>query len=156
MSCFQRTRTDFVTQGDPKIPNFSRTGMKFCWRTPGWSWHGYAETFMPSFGLLLLLLSLVQPGSANAACPAVVLQRLSQPQYQNTTGGNAVGSGFASVVQSFLNTVQPKPFPQGQCQQYVPLTTDVSLKSCLSHKPFPDELAKINPRQMGKASYTLH
>lgn len=110
----------------------SRTGMRLCSRTSGWSWQGYTGTFMPSLGLpllLLMLLSLVQSGSANAAClPAVDLHNLSQPQYQNTTGGSVVGTGLASFVQSFLSTVQPNPFPQGQCQQYFLVITEVLLR----------------------------
>lgn len=105
----------------------SPPGMRLRSRPSGWSWQGYTGTSMPSLGLLLLLLlSLVLPGSANAACPsAVVLQNLGQPQYQNTTGGTVVGSGLTSFVQSFLNTVQPNPFPKGQCQQYFLVITGV-------------------------------
>lgn len=79
----------------------------------GWSWQGY------SLGGLLLL-SLLQSASADAACPpAVVPQNPSQPHYQNTTGGGVTGF-VTAFVQSFLNTVQPNPFPQGQCQGYLP------------------------------------
>lgn len=83
----------------------------------GWSWQGYTGAF--SLGGLLLL-SLLQSASTNAACPpAVVPQNLSQPHYQNTTGDGVAGF-VTSFVQSFLNTVQPNPFPQGQCQHYFP------------------------------------
>lgn len=71
---------------------------------------------MPSLGvvLLLLLLGLVQSASANAACPpAVVPQNISQPHYEDITGGDAAGF-ITAFVRSFLNTVQPNPFPEGQ------------------------------------------
>lgn len=69
---------------------------------------------MPSLGVVVLLLSLVQSASANAACPpAVVPQNISQPQYHNITGGDAAGF-ITAFVRSFLDTVQPNPFPEGQ------------------------------------------
>ncbi|XP_011601630.2 prominin-2 isoform X1 [Takifugu rubripes] len=83
----------------------SRTGMSLCATMVGRSWQGYGLGG-------LLLLSLLQSASTNAACPpAVVPQNLSQPHYQNTTGDGVAGF-VTAFVQSFLNTVQPNPFPQ--------------------------------------------
>lgn len=134
VSCvfFPEHQDKFCAPRGSKISQLiSRTGMT-CSRMSGWIGQGSTGTFMPSLGLpllLMLLLSLVQPGSANAAClPAVDLHNLSQPQYQNTTGGSVVGTGLASFVQSFLSTIQPNPFPQGQCQQYFLVITEVLLR----------------------------
>lgn len=125
-----------VPRGENISQLISRTGMR-CSGTLGWSWQGPAGTLMPSLGLLILLFSLVQSGSANAPCPSAdFLQNLSQPQYQNTTGGSVVGSGLSSFVQSFLKTVQPNQFPKGQWQQYLFVITEVlfrPLRACLTH-----------------------
>lgn len=105
-------------------PLMSPTGKRPCATAGGWSWLGYTGTF--SLGALLLL-SLAQSASANAACPpAVVPRNLSQSQYQNTTGGEVVGF-VTAFVQSFLNTVQPNEFPIGQCQRYF---LDVPTRPC--------------------------
>lgn len=91
--------------------------MRLCATMVGLSWQGYTGAF--SFGGLLLL-SLLQSAATDAACsPAVVPQNLSQPHYQNTTGDGVAGI-MTAFVQSFLNTVQPNLFPQGQCQRYFP------------------------------------
>ncbi|XP_026210890.1 prominin-2 [Anabas testudineus] len=62
-------------------------------------------------GVMLLGLCLAQSTAPQAACPAAAsLQTLTQPQYQNIT--QDIGASFmAALVQSFLHTVQPKPFP---------------------------------------------
>uniref|UniRef100_A0A3Q3WNA7 Uncharacterized protein n=1 Tax=Mola mola TaxID=94237 RepID=A0A3Q3WNA7_MOLML len=66
-------------------------------------------------GALLLGLGLAQSVGPNAACPAAVApQGLGQPQYQDTAEEDT-GSGFmAPLVQSFLQTLQPNSFPDGQ------------------------------------------
>lgn len=95
-------------------------GMRLCARAVGWSWQGDTGTFMPGLGVLLLL-SLVQPASLDAACPPPEgLQNLTQPQYQNLTGGDVP---FATAfIQSFLNTIQPNSLPIGKWQQYFLVT----------------------------------
>lgn len=64
---------------------------------------------------MLLGLCLAQSVPPPAVCLAPAAeQNLTQPQYQSTT--KDIGARFmAALVQSFLHTVQPKPFPQGQC-----------------------------------------
>ncbi|KAF7644947.1 hypothetical protein LDENG_00213200 [Lucifuga dentata] len=64
-------------------------------------------------GVLLLGLSLAQSASPQAVCPAGGdLQNLTQPHYQDTAEVEE-GVGFmSSLVQSFLSTVQPNPFPK--------------------------------------------
>lgn len=70
-----------------------------------WRWQGSAGV-----GLLLLGLSLAQSVPPQTACPAAAApQSLSQPQYQDTVEE----MGFMeALVQSFLQTVQPNPFPK--------------------------------------------
>lgn len=98
----------------------SRTGMRLCAATVGWSWRGYTGG--------LLLLSLLQSAATNTACsPPVAPQNLSQPQYQNTTG-DSVAEFVTAFVQSFLNTVQPNPFPQGQRHRYFLGIRDVPVR----------------------------
>ncbi|XP_029963108.1 prominin-2 [Salarias fasciatus] len=71
--------------------------------------------------LLLLLLGLSQAQSVpqQTACASSTPQSLKQPQYQNTTQEDT-GVGFmAALVQSFLHTVQPNPFPKDLILQLV-------------------------------------
>ncbi|XP_037638459.1 prominin-2 [Sebastes umbrosus] len=70
-----------------------------------WRWQGSAGV-----GLLLLGLSLAQSVPPQTACPAAAApQSLTQPQYQDTVEE----MGFMeALVQSFLQTVQPNPFPK--------------------------------------------
>lgn len=64
--------------------------------------------------LLLLLLNPVQSASANAVCQgSAALQNLSQPQYEVTMEGDTAMGGMTVFIQSFLNTIQPNPFPKG-------------------------------------------
>lgn len=80
------------------------------------SMRGCAGILRASVGALLLGLGLAQSVGPNAACPAAVApQGLGQPQYQDTAEEDT-GSGFmAPLVQSFLQTLQPNSFPDGQC-----------------------------------------
>ncbi|XP_074501870.1 prominin-2 [Sebastes fasciatus] len=70
-----------------------------------WRWQGSAGV-----GLLLLGFSLAQSVPPQTACPAAAApQSLSQPQYQDTVEEMGFMEG---LVQSFLQTVQPNPFPK--------------------------------------------
>lgn len=80
----------------------------------GWRWwQGSAGVFRAGVGVLLLGLSLAQSVPPQGACPtAVAQQSLTQPKYEDTEEQDA-GAGFmAALVQSFLHTVQPNPFPE--------------------------------------------
>ncbi|KAM3606813.1 uncharacterized protein V6R79_023762 [Siganus canaliculatus] len=72
----------------------------------GCRWRGSAGVGV----LLLLVFSLVQSVSSNAECPEPPSVTLPQPSYQETV---EVNSDFlASLVNNFLNIVQPNEFPQ--------------------------------------------
>ncbi|TDH01246.1 hypothetical protein EPR50_G00178260 [Perca flavescens] len=94
--------------------------MGLCESVRGWSWPGSAGTFRAGVGVLLLGLSLAQSVPPQPACPAAAApQSLAQPQYQDTAAVDA-GVGFmAALVQSFLQTVQPKPLPKDLILQIV-------------------------------------
>ncbi|KAM9344897.1 prominin-2 [Symphorus nematophorus] len=78
--------------------------MRGCWRWP----------FRAGVGVLLLLrLSLAQSVPPHAACPAAAAPNsLTQPQYQDTAEENSIVGFMSALVQSFLHTVQPNPFPK--------------------------------------------
>ncbi|KAJ7983616.1 hypothetical protein DPEC_G00375160 [Dallia pectoralis] len=60
---------------------------------------------------LLLGSCLAQPPTDSCATTEVLIN-LTQPEYSTVPGAD---KGFMTgVVQSFLNTVQPNPFPKGQ------------------------------------------
>ena len=81
--------------------------MRWCWRWPSRAGVGVL--------LLLLGLSLAQSDPPYAACPAVMAPHsLTQPQYQDTAEENGITGFMSALVQSFLHTVQPNPFPKGQ------------------------------------------
>ncbi|TNN71786.1 Prominin-1-A [Liparis tanakae] len=68
---------------------------------------------MAAVALLLLRLSLAQSAPPQTACPAAVAPKsLTQPQYQHTAEEDASVGFMAALVQSFLHTVQPNPFPE--------------------------------------------
>lgn len=79
-----------------------------------WRWQGSAAAFRGVVGVMLLLLGLSSAQSVppQAACSgAATPQNLTQPQYYEAVKEDT-GVGFmAPVVQSFLNTIQPNPFP---------------------------------------------
>ncbi|CAK6982882.1 prominin-2 [Scomber scombrus] len=77
----------------------------------GWRWQGSVGPFRAGVGVLLLGLSLAQSVPPQGACPAAAApQSLTQPRYQDTTRQD---TGFMkALVQSFLHTVQPNPFPE--------------------------------------------
>lgn len=77
----------------------------------GWRWQGSAGAFRTAVGVLMLGLSVAQSVSPETVCPAAAAPHsLTQPQYQDTADPSV---GFMSaLVQSFLNTVQPNPFPK--------------------------------------------
>lgn len=83
----------------------------------GWRWRGSGGAFGAVVGVMLLGLSLAQSVPRQAACPAAVAPlSLTQPEYQGTEEDTSVGF-MSALVQSFLHTVQPKPFPKGECHQ---------------------------------------
>ncbi|XP_035519867.1 prominin-2 [Morone saxatilis] len=85
--------------------------MGLCMR--GWRCRGIAGAFSASVGLLLLGLSLAQSVPPQTTCPAAVApQSFAQPYYQNTAGEDTIVGFMSALVQSFLHTVQPKPFPK--------------------------------------------
>ncbi|KAM3862956.1 prominin-2 [Diretmus argenteus] len=83
-----------------------------CESMKAWRWRGRAGAFGAGVGVLLLGLSLAQSTPPQMPCPAGrVPQDLKQPQYQDNPEVDT-GIGFmANLVQSFLHTVQPNPFP---------------------------------------------
>uniref|UniRef100_A0A3B4VL67 Prominin 2 n=1 Tax=Seriola dumerili TaxID=41447 RepID=A0A3B4VL67_SERDU len=84
----------------------------------GWRWRGSAGGLRTLVGVMLLGFSMAQSVPPQTACAAAVTPRsLPLPQYQDT--GNNTGEGFmAALVQSFLHTVQPNPFP-GDLPQFL-------------------------------------
>uniref|UniRef100_A0A665V2T5 Prominin-1-A-like n=1 Tax=Echeneis naucrates TaxID=173247 RepID=A0A665V2T5_ECHNA len=77
----------------------------------GWSCSVRTGGLGTLVGLMLLEMSLAQLAPPHTACGAAAApQNLTQPHYQDSGRDNS--SGFmAALVQSFLHTVQPKPFP---------------------------------------------
>lgn len=75
---------------------------------------------MAGVGALLLGLSLAQSSvPPQNECQAVpVQQNLTEYEYQNTPEEYDDSEFMSPFVQSFLNTVQPNPFPKGLCQPY--------------------------------------
>uniref|UniRef100_A0A667Y7L1 Prominin 2 n=1 Tax=Myripristis murdjan TaxID=586833 RepID=A0A667Y7L1_9TELE len=76
---------------------------------------GGAGAFRAAVGVLLLGFSLAQSTVPQPQCPkGVAPHSLNQPHYLNNSAVDT-GVGFMKdIVQSFLHTVQPNPFPQGQ------------------------------------------
>ncbi|XP_059179877.1 prominin-2 [Centropristis striata] len=77
-----------------------------------WRWQGSAGAFRATVGLLLLGLSVAQSISPQSCPAAAAPQALVQPHYQDTEGKDSSAGFMAPFVQSFLNTVQPNPFPK--------------------------------------------
>uniref|UniRef100_A0A3B4WH53 Prominin 2 n=1 Tax=Seriola lalandi dorsalis TaxID=1841481 RepID=A0A3B4WH53_SERLL len=76
----------------------------------GWRWRGSAGGLRTLVGVMLLGFSMAQSVPPQTACAAAVTpQSLPSPQYQDT--GNTDEGFMAALVQSFLHTVQPNPFP---------------------------------------------
>uniref|UniRef100_A0A3Q1F1R0 Prominin 2 n=1 Tax=Acanthochromis polyacanthus TaxID=80966 RepID=A0A3Q1F1R0_9TELE len=88
--------------------------MALCENMRSWRWQGSAAAFRAVVGVMVLLLGLSSARSVppQAACSgAATPQNLTQPQYKEAVKEDT-GVGFmAPVVQSFLHTVQPNPFP---------------------------------------------
>nr|XP_029134978.1 prominin-1-A-like isoform X2 [Labrus bergylta] len=73
---------------------------------------GSAGAFRAGVGALLLGLSLAQSIPPQAVCRAALAQQsLPENQYHETAEGDS-GGFLSAFVQSFLNTVQPNPFPK--------------------------------------------
>ncbi|XP_070834327.1 prominin-2 [Chaetodon trifascialis] len=87
--------------------------MGLCESIRGWPWQGSAAVFRAGVGVLLLGLSLAQSVPPRATCPAAAAPHsLTQPHYQDTAGEGTIVGFMAALVQSFLRTVQPNPFPK--------------------------------------------
>ncbi|XP_034464377.1 prominin-2 [Hippoglossus hippoglossus] len=83
--------------------------MGLCERMRGvWRPQGSAGALRACIGAMLLGLSLSQSTCTKGVAPL----NLTEPEYQDTTARDT-GLGFmAPLVQSFLHTVQPNPFPE--------------------------------------------
>ncbi|KAM6922140.1 prominin-2 [Lycodopsis pacificus] len=87
--------------------------MGFCESAGGWRWQGSAGALRAVVAVLLLRLSLAQSVPPQTVCPAAASpQSLTEPQYQHTAEEDASVGFMAALVQSFLHTVQPNPFPK--------------------------------------------
>ncbi|XP_054456485.1 prominin-2 [Anoplopoma fimbria] len=89
--------------------------MGFCVSVRAWKWQGSAGAFRAVVVVLLLGLSLAQsvPPQTGPVCPAAAApQSLTQPKYQHTAEEDPSVGFMAALVQSFLHTVQPNPFPK--------------------------------------------
>ncbi|KAK9541582.1 hypothetical protein VZT92_001614 [Zoarces viviparus] len=88
--------------------------MGVCERAGGWRWQGSAGALRAAVGVLLLLrLGLAQSVPPHTVCPAAASpQSLTEPQYQHTAEEDASVGFMEALVQSFLHTVQPNPFPK--------------------------------------------
>lgn len=91
--------------------------MEKCWR---WGSAGGFRSVMGLMGVeLLVIFQLVH---SQPTCPAAPAQEnLTQPQYEAATQKDPSVGFMAPFSQSFLNTVQPNPFPAGQCHHQNPL-----------------------------------
>ncbi|XP_075933073.1 prominin-2 [Anarhichas minor] len=87
--------------------------MGFCESAGGWRWQGSGGALRAVVGVLLLRLSLAQSVPPQTVCPAAASpQSLTEPQYQHTAEEDASVGFMEALVQSFLHTVQPNPFPK--------------------------------------------
>lgn len=85
--------------------------MGLCENIRGWRWQGSAGAFRATLGVLMLGLSVAQSVPPQTVCPAAAAPHsLTQPHYQDTA--NSTVGFMSALVQSFLNTVQPNPFPK--------------------------------------------
>ncbi|XP_060943228.1 prominin-2 [Limanda limanda] len=87
--------------------------MWLCERTRGvWRPQGSGGVLRACVAVMLLGLSLSQAGPPQTACPAAAPLDLTEVVYQDTTAKDT-GLGFmVPLIQSFLHTVQPNPFPE--------------------------------------------
>ncbi|KAM4591088.1 prominin-2 [Odontesthes bonariensis] len=85
----------------------------FSYNMWSWRWRCRAGAFRGALAVMLLGLGFAQTVHQQDTCPAAEAPRnLTQPLYK-ATAKEGPGVGFLSaLVQSFLNTVQSKPFPK--------------------------------------------
>uniref|UniRef100_A0A3P9LNM6 Prominin-1-A n=1 Tax=Oryzias latipes TaxID=8090 RepID=A0A3P9LNM6_ORYLA len=89
--------------------------MENCWR---WGSAGGFRSVMGLMGVELLVI--FQIVHSQPTCPAAPAQEnLTQPQYEAATQKDPSVGFMAPFSQSFLNTVQPNPFPADLIQQIV-------------------------------------
>ncbi|XP_046886101.1 prominin-2 [Hypomesus transpacificus] len=81
------------------------------WRS--WRLEASARMFQAWLGVLLLGLSIAQPAPSPVPCPSGSSPMgLNHAQYQDTPKLDTDLGFMSGVVQSFLHTVQPNPFPK--------------------------------------------
>lgn len=77
---------------------------------------GLAGGMLGACALALLLgLSLAQSAPQNPSCGGSAANNLTQPNYLDTVSSSPLGT-ISPFVNSFLGTVQPNAFPQGECE----------------------------------------
>lgn len=64
---------------------------------------------------LLLGLTLAQPATHNTRCQGSAAANLTQPVYLDMV--SSAPHSIRAFVHSFLGTVQPNAFPQGECEK---------------------------------------
>lgn len=75
----------------------------------------WGELTTPLLWLLLGLFLLPEPGTCQPSCPAPETpQRLMEHQYETVPNLNLDSAFMSGIVQSFLDLVQPNPFPKGE------------------------------------------
>nr|XP_019943744.1 PREDICTED: prominin-1-A-like [Paralichthys olivaceus] len=77
-----------------------------------WRLRGSAGALRASVGAMLLGISLSQSGSLTTCAPAAAPLNLTELDYQDTIARDTGVRFMAPLVQSFLHTVQPNPFPR--------------------------------------------
>lgn len=92
--------------------------MGLCENLGGWRWQSSSGGFRGGVGVMLVLLLLLglswaQSNPPQTACEsATAPQSLTQPDYLDTVQKDSGGGFMSAIVQSFLNLVQPHPFPK--------------------------------------------
>lgn len=116
---------EVIVFSEPLCPSLSlclhtsTADMGFCESTGGQRYQGFSGTLGAFVGALLLGLSLAQSAPSNSTCGVnVTMKVLTQPQYKDTITGDSAEDFISPFVHSFLQTVQPNPFPEGECPYY--------------------------------------
>ncbi|KAM8852893.1 prominin-2 [Synchiropus picturatus] len=79
---------------------------------------GQSWWIIATVSVLLVQLSQAQTNPLQASClPDRIQYGIVYPNYNDTTGKNPAASFISAPVQSFLHTVQPKPFPKDLIQE---------------------------------------
>nr|XP_020457426.1 prominin-1-A-like isoform X2 [Monopterus albus] len=107
--------------------------MRLCESVRSWRWLGCAGAFRVGVGVMLLGLSLAESVPPQASCAAAP-QNLTQPHYQDVTHSDTNVGFMATLVHSFLNTVQPQPFSGDLILQVVDEAVKMQLNQEVIHK----------------------